>query len=157
MSSKEKTPNLNLNLWDGSDKPKRADFNYDNEILDSVIAAHINNADIHMSQEETEKLNSPFIMGSYIGDGASTRIIKLSFTPSFIVVFASSVPFSAYDKENNKVYSFGAAVGSAYGSSGIQMGENSFTVIESTGVATASNYYPRMNTSGYRYQYIAFR
>ena len=157
MSSKNKTSNLNLNLWDGSDKPKRVDFNYDNEILDSIIGAHINNSDIHLTEEAIAQISSPFTTGSYIGDGASTKIINLDFTPSFIIVFSSNSAFSVYDKDSDKIYSFGAAAGKAYGSSGIKISENSFTVSESTGVPSFGNCYPRMNTSGYRYQYIAFR
>lgn len=34
MGSTNKTSNLKLNSWIGSDKPQRVDFNYDNNILD---------------------------------------------------------------------------------------------------------------------------
>lgn len=157
MSSKNKTPNLKLNLWDGTDKPKRSDFNSDNEILDSVIGAHIGNTDVHITEETIKLLSAPFITGTYVGDGASSKIVNLGFMPSFVVAFASNSAFSVYDKDSNKVYSFGAAAGSTYASVGIQTNENGFTVTESTGVASSGSCYPRMNTSGYRYQYIAFK
>ena len=157
MSSKNKTSNLNLNLWDGSDKPKREDFNYDNEIIDSAIGAHINNTSIHLTEDEIAQISSRFVVGSYIGDSASSRTLSLDFTPSFVFAFSSNSTFSVYDKDTNKMYAFAAAATKAYGSSGIKIGENSFTVTESTGVASFGNCYPRMNTSGYRYQYIAFR
>lgn len=37
MPSSKKTPNLHLNKWLGSDKPKKDDFVEDNEILDQAI------------------------------------------------------------------------------------------------------------------------
>ena len=157
MSSNSKTPNLNLNIWAGSDKPKRVDFNYDNETLDTVIGSHLSDTDIHITNEEREKISSPYFFGYYIGDGANTRVIHLDFTPSFLIVFANGVPMSVYDNTNDKVYSFGGIATSLYASAGIFLGENKFTVTESTGVPTVNNYYPRMNTSGYRYQYIALK
>lgn len=40
MSSSNKTP-LGLNIWAGTDKPKREDFNEDNQIIDAEISAII--------------------------------------------------------------------------------------------------------------------
>jgi hypothetical protein len=37
MPSTNKTPNFGLNQWAGSDRPVRADFNKDNEIIDAEL------------------------------------------------------------------------------------------------------------------------
>ena len=53
MPSSKKTPNLLLNKWLGSDKPKKDDFNEDNEILDrSIGALHTRVAQVEQSAEE---------------------------------------------------------------------------------------------------------
>ncbi len=157
MSSNGKTPNLKLNIWAGSDKPKRTDFNYDNEILDTVISSHTLNSDIHISADERAKWSEAFVIGNYTGDGANSRTISLSFTPSILIVYANSIPMSVYDKTSDKMYSFGGVATSMYASPGIHIRENAFTITDTMGVPTLENYYPRMNTSNYRYQYIAFK
>jgi len=157
MSSNNKTPILGLNSWAGSDKPKRADFNHDNETIDSVVGGHINNSEVHLSAEERTKLNAPFFIGHYIGNNVNTRVIHLDFTPSLLIIFPHAVPLSTYDKATDHVYAFGGFATPLYSTTGIYMGENSFTVTDSTGVPTINNFYPRLNTDGYRYHYVAFK
>lgn len=157
MSSNSKTPILGLNSWAGSDKPKRADFNYDNEVIDTVIGGHINNPEVHLTSEERTKLNAPFFIGHYIGDDVNTRVIDLDFTPSLLIIFAHGAPLSAYDKTKDHVYAFGGFATPLYSTTGIYIGENNFTITDSTGVPTISNFYPRLNTGGYRYHYVAFK
>lgn len=157
MSSSYKTPNLKLNLWDGSDKPKRADFNYDNETLDSIIGTHLADSVAHMTADERAKWNAPFVVGSYHGNGANTRVIPLDFTPSFIIVYANHMPWSLYDSSGDKLFSFGGISTVLYSSAGLALTENTLTVTETPNSPIHSNCYPRMNTSGYRYQYIAFK
>ena len=55
MSSTNKTSNLRLNNWNGTDKPERIDFNRDNDIIDSAITEHKNDTDIHINANEREK------------------------------------------------------------------------------------------------------
>ncbi|MBR5272470.1 MAG: hypothetical protein IKU25_03635 [Clostridia bacterium] len=157
MSSNQKTPRLKLNVWDGSDKPKRADFNYDNETLDTTLGEHLDNTEIHITSQERAKWDAPFVIGTYQGNGANTRVINLDFTPSFLIVYANLIPWSVFNKDSNKVFSYGGFSTVWYSSPGIYLGENSFTVTDTPSNAVYSNFYPCMNTSGYRYQYIAFK
>lgn len=55
MSSTNKTEKLGLNSWIGSDKPKRIDFNTDNEIIDRAISEHTEDTVVHINAEEREK------------------------------------------------------------------------------------------------------
>ena len=157
MSSNGKTPNIQLNKWVGSDTPKRADFNYDNEVIDTIVGTHIANAEIHISDSERDKWNAPFRIGSYIGDGTNNRVIVLDFAPKILIAYANGIPFSVYNKDSDKIYSFGGVATSLYSSPGIYLDDNKLTVTDSLGAPAYENYYPRMNTSGYRYQYIAFK
>lgn len=157
MSSNSKTPILALNSWAGSDKPKRADFNYDNEVIDTVVGGHINDTEVHLTAEERTKLNSPFYISYYIGDGINSRTINLNFTPSLVIIFAHGTPLANYDKATDHMYAFGGFATSLYSTAGIYLEENKLIVTDSTGAPTIDNFYPRMNTNGYRYQYIAFK
>lgn len=102
MPSTHKTQNLNLNNWTGEDKPKRDDWNSDNQKIDTAfhqisqnISAHSSNTSIHVTEEEkrlwaSSGQNLSFF--SYIGDGSATRSLSLNKKPSFGVVFAVNKP-----------------------------------------------------------------
>ena len=117
MPTQNKTQNLNLNSWLGSDKPKRQDFVDDNNILDSVIGQHITNTIMHMSQSEKDLLNSPFSISIIAGDGNSSCTHTLSFEPKLVLVFAQNeVPIKYDISENYYIYSFAIATQNTYGS-----------------------------------------
>ncbi|MBR5774367.1 MAG: hypothetical protein IKY44_05895 [Clostridia bacterium] len=157
MSSTNKTPNLGLNSWEGPDKPKRADFNYDNEVIDTILGSHLADDVRHITDEEREKFTEPYCIESYIGDGHSQRSFRLDFAPSFVIVYAHLTPLATYDKTNDQVYAFAGIGSMLYCSAGVYLEGDKLTITDSVGVPTLSNFYPRLNTSGYRYQYIAFR
>ena len=67
-----KTENLKLNVWERSDPILVGDFNEDNRKIDAAVAA----------------LQGEHIyVGSYVGDGKSSRTIDLPWEPKFAVVF----------------------------------------------------------------------
>ncbi|MDD5796617.1 MAG: hypothetical protein PUD24_06780 [Oscillospiraceae bacterium] len=97
MSSSSKTPNLGLNSWSETDKPKRVDFVEDNTILDSKLGAHLADTNLHLSTSDREKINSLISAVSYSGTGASSRSISFGFSPTFVVVFKRFDSFCSYD------------------------------------------------------------
>ena len=115
MPSSEKTPNLGLNNWRGSDIPMREDFVADNKILDTAIAAlqqgldggeggplpplevkdprlddHLADRDAHLSGADRENLGGGPVVGTFTGNGEIFQGITLGFRPRFGVVFADS-------------------------------------------------------------------
>ncbi len=72
MSSTNKTEKLGLNSWIGSDKPKRIDFNTDNEIIDRAVSQHTEDTVVHINAEERERWNNYMFTGMYYGDGSTT-------------------------------------------------------------------------------------
>lgn len=70
MSSSNKTANLQLNSWIGTDRPKMADYNSDNEKIDAAFGSHTGDMQTHLSQEDRERLETPVYVGTYFGDGA---------------------------------------------------------------------------------------
>ena len=91
MSSTNKTDHLGLNNWLGTDKPKREDFNFDNNLIDNAFYSHTNNEVVHTSADERAKWNSPYYISTYVGNGSVTRTVETGcpFTPAFGMIFAA--------------------------------------------------------------------
>jgi hypothetical protein len=111
MPSTQKTAMLLLNKWLGTDKPKREDFNADNDKLDAAFGdlnarvqsseqrlgafeGHVEDGSLHVTAEEKEQWGnggsggSAVEVGSYTGNGNGIRTIELGFKPRFGALFA---------------------------------------------------------------------
>ena len=130
MASSNFTPNLHLSAWDASDRPKRADFVSDNTIIDTQLGGHIANSNIHLSTDEKERLNQPYVIMMYSGTGESQRTIPLDFHPGFIFIYKRGVPFVCYKNGVNVVnsacgsYGQGTSVGISLTSAGVLVCES---------------------------------
>lgn len=130
MASGNYTPNLHLNAWEASDRPKRADFVSDNTIIDTQLGGHIANESIHMSAAEKALLNEPFVSIMYAGDGESQRTIELDFHPKFVFIYKRNVPFVTYSNGVNVVnaaagsYGHGSSVGVTVTGTGVSVSES---------------------------------
>ncbi len=122
MASKNKTEKLGLNLWEGTDRPQRGDFNSDNMIVEEALGGHIANGDLHLSSAEKERVKRPVGTQSYLGSGEASLSLSLGTTPSVVVVYCDGMPMSIYDGSTacTKVYG-GVAVYGAGGSMGIKI------------------------------------
>ena len=158
MASTNKTTNLKLNNWIGSDKPKREDFVNDNNIIDTKLGAHILNENIHITDALKEKILSPFTLSTFYGDGTASQEITLSFVPKIVIVFAQDKPFYEYDKTNDYTITNAAiaATNSTGASSGIYLNSAKFTVYQSQTTPT-NGVYNNLNNSNLTYTYIAFK
>ena len=158
LSSTNKTENLNLNNWIGSDVPQRVDFNMDNSIIDSVLGGHIDDEDVHVSTDDRSKWNAPYYMGTYIGNDASSRTIDVpcSFNPRWGIVFAAGIFPQLNDYGNQGDYNYFGIVSTNGSTIGVSLSGKQLSVIQS---ATAvSNYeYRNYNEGGTTYVYILFR
>lgn len=160
MSSTNKTKNLELNSWIGSDKPQRVDFNNDNEIIDTVITEHKKDSISHITAQEREKWNSFVKTGLYYGNGASERTITFDcdFDVSLIIIFAGNRPFSAAKFSDSRHYNYSAFISVLASSLGARFGSDykSFIVNQSAS-ALYNNEYASLNESGVAYTYILLR
>lgn len=75
MSSTNKTTNLKLNDWVGTDVPQREDFNADNQRIDKAIGDHTGNTTVHITQAERDLWGLPFYYYNYFGNGKATRTV----------------------------------------------------------------------------------
>ena len=158
MPTNNKTPNLNLNSWIGTDKPKRQDFVDDNNILDSVIANHIADTIAHMSANEKSLLNAPFIVDMLGGNGNSTCTHTLPFTPKLVILFLrDNLPIEHNTEGNYYIYNFAIATQSACGASrGATLTGNTLT-LEQTQNTPEDGIFINLNKYFGQYVYIAFK
>lgn len=121
-----------------------------------LCSSHINDKNIHLSPEQLEFVNQPFVSGSYFGIGEATQSINLGFEPQVVIVVANQMPliYSNHVAKTNAAY---AAVGLRRGSSlGIEITPNGFKV-RSTESEVARSTYPLLNELGTTYYYIALK
>lgn len=157
MSSTNKTEELGLNQWIGSDIPKMDDFNSDNAKIDKTVGDHIGDSSIHVTAQQKKVWSNPIGCLSYIGDGSSNRSLKLNmgFEPSVCLVFAVNYAVGLTDFANNTHYNFfGIATinGSTYG---LNLDGNVLEVV--SGSLTALYEMSNFNQVGKSYLVIGFR
>lgn len=154
MASSSFTPNLHLNAWADSDRPKRADFVSDNSIIDTQLGGHLSNSGIHVTAAEKEKLAEPYFQTAYSGSGESSRTITMDFQPKMVFVYKRGVPFVVYSGGVNLVnsgcacYGLGSSVGISITSSGVNVSQSAEA---SNGIKCC------LNESGCQYTMIAFK
>ncbi len=130
MATSTFTPNLGLSAWQSTDSPKRIDFVNDNNIIDKKLGEHLNNSFLHLSDEQRAKLDTPYTVFSYAGDGQSRKTFTFDDSYAFAIVFQKFCPPVEVDSNNNVTAHF-AIVGRLFGSSSnITMTSNTVTVVQ---------------------------
>lgn len=156
MPSSDKTPCLGLNRWQGSDTPKRVDFNSDNEILDRTISAHQNDATAHVTHQERERWDEPYTITYYVGDSQAERIVPVPAGTRLCIVFQAGAPMQRVDFSAARIsHNFGIAT--EYKSTyGLSLEADGLHVFERT-TADFGAHYMTMNTFGKTYVCVFFR
>ncbi len=157
MSSSNRTETLGLNSWLGSDRPERADFNADNEIIDATLAEHFEST-CHITESERNKWNTPYYFGVYFGDGNLTRTITTNcpFNPTWGLVFKGNAMPATTDFSNSRNLNHFAIVSVRSNMSGVELSGQNLKIRQS-GSAIYSNEYSSINEYGATYCYILFR
>lgn len=158
MSSTNKTTNLQLNNWIGSDVPKREDFNRDNSIIDNAIGEHHADTYIHTNLSEKNIWNTPHYIATYLGNGEATRTITMGcdFSPSWGIVYAVNMPNGLTDFTNKAHYNYVAFVSKKGSMSGAAVSGKNLKVFQSS-TAVMNTEYRSFNETGVTYVYIMFR
>ncbi len=158
MSSTNKTPNLELNNWVGSDIPKREDFNEDNNILDWTIGSHLDNTTMHTTAAEKTKINSPFVITAYTGNGSSSRQITITseFEPKWGLVFKTGYTPQIMDIDNRTEYNYFGIFTQNGSNIGLSLSGKKLTVQQSA-TSVLGNEIRSYNENGSSYIIIAFR
>lgn len=112
MASTHQTPYLELSKWSGTDKPKRHDFNTDNEKIDTGmfeisedLKSHARDTSLHVTQEEKElwSKGGGLKLTKYVGNGANRRNISLGYRPEFAFVFGIGMGLTQFQKTSTEL------------------------------------------------------
>lgn len=154
MASTNKTTNLKLNSWIGTDHPTRTDFVYDNNIIDSAIANHTNNSGIHLTSEEKQRVSNPIAIRQYLGTGTQTATIELDFAPRLVIVQKKNYPPVVIEGSNVAVN--GGIVSPSYGGTeGLSLTSKNLSLSYSSSASGGRR--ANFNENGAQYLIISFR
>lgn len=157
MPSTNKTPKLGLNNWVGTDKPKRADFVADNAILDSVIAGHMEDTVLHLTDADRVLLTGGIVTDIFSGDGEEQAVISFPFNPRAVVVFMQNRPPVEYNEIGGyTITNFGIAT-LVSKSAGIALDRDKVYLTQSQSAPSAGGVFLNLNKSFGQYAYLAFR
>lgn len=158
MSSTNKTSNLELNQWLGSDAPQMSDFNKDNAIVDAVISEHKTDAVAHVTSDERIVWNNPYYIQSFYGDGKSSRTLtaQCSFTPSWGIIFSASYPGSVSDFANKVHYNYFGIFSKRGSMPGLSLTNYTLNITQSLSISSGSQM-RSYNENGISYVVIFFR
>ncbi|MCC8022718.1 MAG: hypothetical protein LIO46_02890 [Clostridiales bacterium] len=156
MPSSNKTPNLGLSQWTGTDVPKREDFVNDNAILDTVVNGHTADTDLHVTEEDRERWTRYVDLGVYVGDGEDGLTVTMPFEPIFVVVFASGMPLVRPNYTSSLNYNYAGFASVAMSTFGLALSGDQLTVNQNYNT-TLSGECQNFNEFGRMYVYIAFR
>lgn len=157
MPTNNKTPNLALNSWLGTDKPTRTDFVNDNVILDDIISTHMANEELHFTTSEKAWISQPYYIRSYLGNGEESKEVIFDFNPKCILIHKKGSVLYYYDTETGyNVYNSAIALQTSFSSAGVSLYNNILTVYQ-TVETPQNNYFYNLNASGIQYVCIAFK
>ena len=155
MSSTNKTEYLNLNQWLGSDRPQRIDFVDDNRIIDNAIKLHCLDTSRHLSAEQYNKLQNPYVFVSYVGDGSESKVIDIGVDAKFIIVFAKDTPFTQTDSSDNIIINACFTAKSNGTTGGAVIGDSTVTVYSDAAANNGIKY--NLNKNNGQYCIVAFK
>ncbi len=155
MPSTNQTANLGLNSWIGTDKPKRADFVSDNEILDEVIGEHLADTELHFTEADRARWDALVTAGLYFGTGAASYQLTFSSAPKALLVFQSGKALAEWNADGYMMANAGMATPTLR-SAGIQLSGNRATLLQSQAAPAAGGTFHNLNKQSAQYAYIAF-
>lgn len=157
MPSTNKTPQLGLNSWVDTDKPRREDFVQDNTILDTVISGHLSDMLLHLTEADRLKLSSGLVVGNRAGSGTEEASITLDFEPKLVFVFAKEKSPLDYSASGSYVV-VNSGIATPWGNTaGVVVSGNKVTFKQSKTNPEAGGTLLNLNKLYGQYVYLAVR
>lgn len=154
MASSSFTSNLGLCNWAATDRPKRADFVSDNNIIDSTVGGHIANTAMHLTAAEKQQALEPYTTMIYSGTDTDNRALVTDFPPKLVMVFKKNASPVLYSGGVNIVNCAVAGYGSG-GSGGVSITSTGFTVRQQGTASDGIRY--SLNEDGCQYFAVIFK
>lgn len=153
MPSSSKT-SLGFHNWAAEDKPARADFCGDNQLLNTLLTQHFNNTESHLTAADREALPGT-ASGIYQGTGESIGQVLLPFAPKLVIVAQSAAPPCSLSEGITEIH-MGAAAPSN-GTTGAALNGSTLMVRQTQTQPQAGGQKICLNQKGSVYFWIAFR
>ncbi|MBQ7218148.1 MAG: hypothetical protein IJS27_01485 [Ruminococcus sp.] len=154
MASSSFTSHLGLCNWAATDRPKRADFVSDNNIIDNTVGTHIADTTKHLTAAEKEKALTPYTAMIYAGTGADNRAVTTAFQPKFVIVYKKNAPLIG-NENGTSIINSAATVYAHGGSAGVSLTSTGFTVRQQATAENGMRY--SLNEEGEQYCAVVFR
>ena len=154
MAASKKTTVLGLSLWNGTDKPRRADFVADNEALEELVGGHLQDDSVQLTAARAEKVDTPWDVRTYAGNGLTERTLLFSYEPTMVLVFP--VGRGMYEHSGGCTKQYGGMAVPGSGSLGVSVNSIQVTIRQDA-APPASGCMASMNETGVNYRMIAFR
>lgn len=122
----------------------------DKELL---CGSHIRNDTIHVTAADKEKWNEPSAIGFYLGNGSSSRSIRVDFAPQLIILMAAGKPPTTIDFTKSTAKNYFAMATPSTNSLGIELTSTGFKLSNSSSGSVTAD----LNSAGVSYIYIAYK
>ena len=124
---------------------------------DFFCKTHVLDGSVHLTISEREKLNEPFVTGSYVGLGAYNPVtVPLSFAPRLVLIFPQDAAFAALDSTHNTLLWRAAAAAANMTDSAITLLQTGFRVTQPDTIPFDGSI-RSLNETNRVYCYAAFR
>lgn len=177
MPSSQKTANLQLSQWQGSDVPKRADFVADNAILDDAIGQlrqqvssgsgggndprldeHLADTAAHLSPADRALLaGAAPVAGTYTGNGSLYQNVVAGFSPRAGLIFADGLPAQEPTAAGTSQTVRFAVLGGGVATEGAEVTSTGFRVRQMDGGAGSGQTHLGLNAAGVAYGYLLWK
>jgi len=124
---------------------------------DLLCGSHIADEDLHLTPQRMARLDEPFRIGGYIGNGVSGQEIVLDTPPQAVFVAAAQFPptHPVFSTGATAYFGFAARTGGAFtGSMGVELTASGFR-LRMGGSYAYQTTTPGLNVSGINYVYFA--
>ena len=124
---------------------------------DFFCKTHVLDTTLHLSAADREKLNTPFVTGTYVGLGAYNPVtVPLAFAPKLVLIFAQNAPWSELDALRNTLLCRAGAAITGGADSTITLQSAGFRVTQPDTIPYDSSV-RSLNEANRTYCYVAFR
>ncbi len=124
---------------------------------DFFCKTHVLDGSVHLTVAEREKLNEPFVTGSYVGLGVYNPVtVTLAFAPRLVLIFPQNAAFAAHDTARNTLLCYAAAAAPGTTDSAVTLLQTGFRVTQPDTIPFDSSV-RTLNEANRVYCYVAFR
>ena len=135
------------------------------QITDSVILpfadffckTHVLDTSLHLNVAERQKLNQPFVAGTYVGLGAYNPVtVPLAFAPQLVLIAPQNAAFTELDAVHNTLLCRAAVAAAGVSDSAVTIQSGGFQVTQPETIPY-DGAVRSLNEANRTYLYVAFR